>query len=296
MLQLSRVLDMAAASGFDCAGVAKAKRLDHDALILQQWLQLGHHGSMDYMTRDIEKRVNPEALVPGCKSVLVCLISYHKALHRAADAPFISESGLSKTDYHLVVKERLQQLEQLITAQYGNNVVSTTHQHLFCDSAPILERRWAQLAGLGAIGKNRQLINPVFGSFVHIGILLLNEETDKYSSPFEEDLCTDCRQCLKACPTGALRSDPFDARKCISYLTIERKEQLPEIYKKAVENVLYGCDTCATVCPYNIHAMPTTHTQLTANETLLRMTADDWQQLSRRQKLKLLHRLAKDTP
>ena len=293
MLALSRLMELAAATGFDSCGIAHAHRLDHDALILSRWLELQHHGSMSYMTRDFEKRVNPEALVPGCKTVMVCTLSYHKSKKQVEGAPFVSESGLSKCDYHLVMKSYLQKLENLITRKYGADVFSASHQHLFCDSAPVLERRWAQLAGIGAIGKNRQLISPVYGSYIHIGILLLNQEADNYSQPFTDNLCHDCSLCLNACPTGALRDDPFDARKCVSYLTVERKETLPDKYKKTVENILYGCDRCAQVCPYNSHIQPTTHEELSADETILNMTADDWQHTSRRQKLRILRRLAK---
>ena len=293
MLALSRLIQLADTVGFDSCGIARARRLDQDALVLSRWLEAEHHGSMLYMTRDFEKRVNPQALVPGCKTVMVCVLSYHKDKKQVEGAPFISQSGLSRCDYHLVMKSYLQELESRIIGEYGEEVFSSSHQHLFCDSAPILERRWAQLAGIGAIGKNRQLISPVFGSYIHIGILLLNEETDSYSLPFNEDICRDCSLCLYACPTGALRADPFDARKCISYLTIERKEDLPAKYEKAVENILYGCDRCAEVCPYNKQIEPTTHEELTADENVLNMTAEDWQQTSRRQKLKLLHRLAK---
>ena len=294
MLELRRLLQLASDAGFDAAGAAKAHRLDEDARLLSRWIEQGHHGSMLYMEHDVEKRVNPEVLVPGCQTVLVCLLSYHKDKKQTAGAPFISQSGLSRNDYHLVVKKHLQQLEQLISENYSEQVFSDSHQHLFCDSAPILERRWAQLAGLGAIGKNRQLINRELGSFVHIGILLLNQPLDEYSEPYEDDLCKDCDLCLKACPTGALRAEPFDARKCIAYLTIERKEPLPEQYRKVVENTLYGCDRCAEACPYNLQVGPTTHEELMANEEVLGMTAEEWSQTSRRQKIKLLHRLAKN--
>ncbi|MBR1809499.1 MAG: tRNA epoxyqueuosine(34) reductase QueG [Paludibacteraceae bacterium] len=293
MLALSRLVELAQSVGFDSCGIARARRLDQDALVLSRWLEAEHHGSMQYMTRDFEKRVNPQALVPGCKTVMVCVLSYNKGRKQVEGAPFISQSGLSKCDYHLVMKSYLHELENRITREFGEEVFSSSHQHLFCDSAPILERRWAQLAGIGAIGRNRQLISPVLGSYIHIGILLMNEESDCYSLPFDEDICRDCSLCLHACPTGALRADPFDARKCISYLTIERKEDLPARYEKAVANVLYGCDRCAEVCPYNMLIEPTTHEELSADENVLNMTADDWENLSRRQKLKLLHRLAK---
>lgn len=293
MLELSTILSFASRVGFDACGAARVRRLDEDTTLFEQWLLSGHHGSMQYMQTDTDKRLDPRLLVDGCKTVIVGLMSYHKQEKQVSGAPFISQSGLSQQDYHLVVKSHLQQLEQLIVEHYGSSVVSSSHQHLHCDSSPVLERRWAQLAGLGYIGKNHQLINPTLGSFVHIGILFLQDELDEYSEPFTRNLCQDCDKCLKACPTAALRTNPFDARKCVAYLTIERKETLPAQYTHLLEDRLYGCDTCQDVCPHNTNAAYTTHSQLKPHPTMLKMTARDWQQTSRRQKIKLLHRLAK---
>lgn len=293
MLELKRVTQLAHGAGFDAFGVAKAVRLDDDARYLEQWLQCGFNGDMDYMNRNQEVRVNPLLLVPNSKTVMVGLLSYHKPQRQTTDAPYISESGLSKQDYHLVMKKYLLKLKNLISENYSSAFFSSTHQHLYCDSSPILERSWAVRAGLGVVGKNHQLINPTFGTYVHIGVLILNEEFDHYSVPIEEDYCAHCNRCVKACPTGALREPMFDARKCLSYLTIERKGSMPEQYKQISANYLYGCDCCATVCPLN-HDVPTTvHHDLQSNEQLLSMTAADWQLTSRRQKLRLLHRLAR---
>lgn len=282
---------MALEAGFDDAGATKAVRLDADDLYLQQWLSKHYNGSMAYMANEMEKRVNPRAMVPTCKTVLVCLLNYYKKINRPHDALFVSQSGLSVNDYHVAVKTRLRKLEQMIAEVEGSAAFSTEYQHLFCDSAPVLERRWAVRAGLGWIGKNKQFINPQFGSFVHIGILFA-DFTMEYVKHELESRCQDCNLCVKRCPTGALRADMFDARKCIAYLTIERKEPLEEKYNAALSNVLYGCDCCADVCPYNSNLSQNRHEDMQANEKLVNMTAKQWEALSKRQKLKLIRRLA----
>ena len=284
--------EIASTIGFDACGAAKAEYLDEDAAVLRRWLDLHHNGSMQYMENNFQKRVNPQQLVPGCQTVIVCLLNYYTGEQQLNNAPYIAQSGLSAEDYHQVMKQYLTLLEKQITEKLGQQAFSQTHQHLFCDSAPVLERRWASRAGLGWIGKNKQFINPKTGSFCHIGILLMNSELSSYSVPYDDNPCQDCDLCIKACPTGALRGEMFDARKCISYLTIERKEPLDAKYKKAVETVLYGCDTCAKVCPFNQHLTPTHISGLKADNKLLEMTQADWNNTSRRQKLKLLRRLA----
>ena len=293
MLALNCLRQWAAEAGFDDCGAAQAVRLDTDAAYLQRWLQAGCNGSMQYMADNVEKRVNPQALVPDCKTVVVCVMSYYKQCSQPEGAPRIAMSGLSQNDYHDVMKRHLLMLERRITDETGLSAFSQEHQHLFCDSAPILERRWAQRAGLGWIGRNRQLIHPRLGSYVHIGILLMQATLADYSEPYVAEGCADCDRCVRQCPTGALRSDPFDARKCVSYLTIERKEPLEEQYRPAVRGVLYGCDICARACPYNTAPEQRDHEELAANPQLLGMTADDWSHTSRRQQIKLLHRLAR---
>ncbi|MBR1929044.1 MAG: tRNA epoxyqueuosine(34) reductase QueG [Paludibacteraceae bacterium] len=294
LLTLDKLKDLALAAGFDDCGAARAVRLDSDALLLEKWLKAQNNGSMQYMQQNFEKRVDPRVLVPGCKTVIVVLKNYFTGSWQETDAPYIAQSGLSKEDYHFVMKTKLYALEEAITSYFGCEVFSSTHQHLFCDSAPVLERRWAQRAGLGQIGKNKQFIHPCLGSFVHIGVLMMNIDMEQYSEPSAEDICVGCDLCVKACPTGALRGEMFDARKCVSYLTIERKEPLEEKFKAVVKGSLYGCDTCARVCPYNKNILPTTDIELTADSRLLQMSKDDWDSTSRRQRIKLLRRLAKE--
>lgn len=247
---------------------------------------------MDYLAHNTALRSDIRQMVKGAQTVVVCLLSYYKTDRQPADAPKIALSGLSARDYHQVVKEKLLALETLLQEEAGNSVFNAECQHSFCDSAPVFERRWAQRSGLGWIGRNKMLIHPQLGSFVHIGVLVMNIPLSEYSIPLT-DQCGACQQCLQACPTGALRSRMFDARRCVSYLTIERKEALPDHLRPAVSNVLYGCDKCQLACPYNRQLTPLQHPELTTHPLFLKMTKEDWEQTSHRQRLRLLHRLAK---
>ena len=307
MISASRIRKLALLAGFDDAGVAPAHRLDEDARLLEHWLDEGCEGSMQYMRENFEKRVNPEALVPGTKTVVCCVLSYYKRNEQPEGAPYIALSGLSERDYHEVVKEKLQRLETLLKAEGGEKLTNYSLQHAFCDSAPVLERAWARECGLGWIGKNRQFIHPKLGSYVHLGLLFLQESVEISSSPKLGEVpkggrsvsaergwgCGDCNLCLRACPTKAIREDGMDARRCVSYLTIERKETLPEEHQGKPYMTLYGCDNCQRVCPYNKGLQPDRHEELSANPRFAEMTADDWAATSRRQKTKLLRRLAK---
>ncbi len=286
--------------GIDACGVAQADLLSSDRAYLEEWLQRGCHGTMEYMARNLDLREDITQLVPNCKTIVVCLFNYYKQEKQCANAPYIAQCGLSQEDYHIVVKACLQQLANKLKEEHPT-CINTSYQHIFCDSAPVLERCWAQRAGLGWIGKNRLLIHPILGSFVHIGILLLQEECEQYATP-TPNKCGECSACLKACPTGAIRGEYFDARKCVSYLTIERKEPLADKYRSLVwtltnstsSGAIYGCDTCQDACPYNQHLTETKHVAFRPNSQLLSMTYADWQQLSHRQRIKRLRRIAKD--
>ena len=209
--------------GFDACGVAPVRRLDDDALFMTNWIAQGLHGEMDYLERNCDKRYDPAVLVPGAQTMVVCLLSFEH----------------SGRDYHRRVKSLLYTLEAKLKEAFGEDIVSATHQHIFCDSAPMLERRWCVEAGLGFIGRNHQLIHPTLGSLVHPGEILLNLplETDTPlpslmdAEPSGKD-CADCRLCLDACPTGALRNPVWDARECVAYTT-------------------HHCLECQIICPYN---------------------------------------------
>ena len=246
---MSLIKEAALFVGFDACGIAKAEFLTEDAAFLQQWLADGNHADMQYLERNFEKRVNPTLLVPGCKSVVVVLMNYFPEQLQDVAAPQIAKYAYSSIDYHQVLKSKLNELESKIIEIYGIESVSANHQHLFVDSAPVLERRWAQRAGLGWIGKNKQLIHPGLGSYTFIGVLMLNIQVE-YDLP-TPNRCGNCSRCIDSCPTKALNNNILDARKCISYLTIENKNEIPEEFNNNLSNCAFGCDICADVCPWN---------------------------------------------
>lgn len=207
---------LALQAGLDDVGVVKARYWEHAAAFMEQWIGKGLHGNMDYLSRNCEKRYDIRRLVPGAQSVVVGLLTYNHSGH----------------DYHRAMKSALYRLQELLTQEYGQQIVSDQHQHVFCDSAPVLERQYALQAGLGFIGKNHQLIHPRLGSLVHIGELVLQTEVSGYDMQPLEEQCADCRLCIQACPGQALGRDEWDARKCVAYVT-------------------HKCMTCQNVCPYN---------------------------------------------
>ena len=216
-LTFENISKLALEVGFDACGVAPIHRLDDDAQFMDNWIAQGLHGEMDYLTRNCDKRYNPSLLVPGAQTVVVCLLTFEH----------------SGRDYHRKVKSMLYLLEAKLKEAFGEDIVSSTNQHVFCDSAPMLERRWCVEAGLGFIGKNHQLIHPTLGSLVHPGEILINAPVPiaNCQSPITH-LCADCRLCLDACPTGALRNNVWDATQCIAYTT-------------------HHCLECQLICPYN---------------------------------------------
>lgn len=265
--------------GFDACGIAKAEELKNDAEFLQFWLKNGQHGEMHYLARNIEKRTNPRELVPGCKSIVVVLMNYFPTQQQITSAPQIAKYAYSETDYHVVMKKKLNQLEQIICATYGSESINEEHQHLFVDSAPVLERRWAERAGLGWIGKHTQLIHPQLGSYTFIGILMLNIETG-YDEPIRSR-CGTCTRCIDACPTNALSNGGMDARRCISYLTIENKNEIPMEFQPQLSNCILGCDICADVCPWNKKwAHPHKHNELSPTPKTLEWDTSSWQKLT----------------
>lgn len=266
--------------GFDACGIAKADFLAEDAVFLRNWLDEGMHGDMSYLNRNFDKRTDPRIMVPGCKSIVVVLLNYYPEALQNPSAPKIGKYAYSEIDYHLVLKAKLNALEQLICLQYGADSITPNYQHSFVDSAPVLERRWAERAGLGWIGKHKQLIHPGLGSYVFIGILMLNKEME-YDSPMRPK-CGACTKCIDACPTKALNNGILDARRCISYLTIENKNDIPFEFHSMLSNNALGCDICADVCPWNKKwARPHTHKELLVASNLLNWTMDDWKSMNK---------------
>jgi len=274
------IREAALSLGFDACGIAKAVELTEDAVFLQSWLSDGMHGEMGYLARNFEKRTDPRILVPGCKSIVVVLMNYYPLEKQLNSAPKIAKYAYSQTDYHTVLKAKLNELEKHICEVYGSESVCSDYQHLFVDSAPVLERRWAERAGLGWIGKHKQLIHPNLGSYCFIGILMLNIEVD-YDSTIRPR-CGSCTRCIDACPTKALANGKLDARRCISYLTIENKNDIPTEFHNKLSNCALGCDICADACPWNHKwAKPHSHSELKPVEELFSWDRETWESLSK---------------
>jgi len=273
------IKQLALSLGFDACGIVGAEALQEDAGYLFEWLKEGKQGDMHYLERNFEKRTDPRNLVPECKSVVAVLMNYYPARDQTSNAPQIAKYGYSSVDYHQILKAKLNSLEQRICEIYGPDSVNTKVQHVFVDSAPVLERRWAERAGLGWIGKHTQLIHPGLGSYTFIGIIMLNIEME-YDNPIKPR-CGTCTRCMDACPTSALQNGSIDARRCISYLTIESKSEIPDEFQSCLSGNALGCDICADVCPWNTKwAKPHTHDELSPNLDMLEWDYEAWQQLT----------------
>lgn len=262
--------------GFVACGITKARRLDDESSLLRNWLEAGYHGSMAYMANHFEKRVNPTELVEGAKSVVSVLLNYHTNLKQAdPEAPVISSYAFGK-DYHRVLKERLSKLLTYIQTE-----LAPCEGRYFTDSAPLLEKALAKEAGLGWIGKHTLLIHPKMGSFLFIGELILDLELS-YDEPFGNNLCGSCSRCMDSCPTGAIIGPMrLDARRCISYLTIETKEEVPEHLIGSLSNRIVGCDICQQVCPWNSKAQQNEVAEFQPKPELLNMTSEEWKMLEK---------------
>lgn len=261
--------------GFDYCGVARAAPLDDDARRLEAWLNKGLNGSMKYMENHFDLRVNPLKLVPGAKSVITLLLNYYPAVKQAEDAPKVSAYALGN-DYHEVIKKKLNLFLQDITERIGE-----VNGRGFVDSAPVLERSWAQRSGLGWIGKNGNLINKQSGSFFFIATLITDLELE-YDDPVVKDFCGTCTKCIDACPTEAIADNRVvDGSKCISYYTIELKDALiPDNLKGKFDNWMFGCDTCQDVCPWNRFSKPGHEAAFEPYPELLNFTTRDWEELT----------------
>ena len=261
--------------GFDFCGIARAQQLDEDARRLEQWLNKGLHGNMQYMENYFDLRIDPTKLVPGAKSVITVLLNYFPQQTQQPDTPNISKYAYGK-DYHEVIKAKLHALLALINENIGE-----VHGRGFVDSAPVLERSWAQRSGLGWIGKNGNLLTKQQGSFFFIATLIVDIELE-YDDPFAKDYCGSCRKCIEACPTGAITdSKVINGSQCISYYTIELKDMLlPDDKKGQFADWMFGCDVCQDVCPWNRFAKPTRETGFTPIPEVLNFTTKEWESLT----------------
>jgi epoxyqueuosine reductase len=266
-----RIRQKALELGFLQAGMARADHLAEDAARLRDWLERGYHGSMGYMENHFDKRTDPRELVEGARSVVVVLQNYFTGESQLdKTAPRISKYAYGK-DYHSLMRKKLRSLFAFMAEKLGAQT-----GRVFVDSAPVLERAWGRLAGLGWIGKHSLLLNRRFGSWFFIGIIISDLELEP-DRPMK-DYCGECTRCVDACPTHAiLPGKVVDASNCISYLTIEdRAERLPEEFRGQMQNWAFGCDICQEVCPWNSNAHPHAEPWLTARSGLMEMSRADW--------------------
>jgi epoxyqueuosine reductase len=261
--------------GFNFCGIARAEQLTDDARRLENWLKKGFNGSMQYMENHFDMRIDPTRLVPGAKSVITLLLNYFPAEKQKNETHKISKYAYGN-DYHEVIRSKLKDFIESISAKIG-----TVYGRGFVDSAPVLERAWAQKSGLGWVGKNGNLINKQNGSFFFIATLITDLELD-YDSPYAKDYCGTCTKCIDQCPTEAiLPNKVIDGSKCISYFTIELKDALiPDAMKGKFDNWMFGCDTCQDVCPWNRFSKPNSEINFSPLPEILNFTKNDWEDLT----------------
>jgi epoxyqueuosine reductase len=270
------IKETALSLGFTHCGIAKAAPLDEDARRLEKWLHAGMHGSMQYLENHFDLRIDPTKLVPGAKSVITLTQNYYSPKKQPADSPKISTYAYG-TDYHFVIKEKLNKLLEAIQQKAGDIVGRG-----FVDSAPVLERTWAQKSGAGWIGKNGNLISKTDGSFFFIATLIIDLPL-VYDDPFAKDYCGSCTKCIDACPTDAILPDKTIAgNKCISYFTIELKDAIiPSEMKGKFDNWMFGCDTCQDVCPWNRFSKQHDEPGFTPNTAIESFGVQQWNDLTK---------------
>ncbi len=260
--------------GFDFCGISKADFLEEEAPRLEQWLLQNMHGKMKYMENYFDKRLDPRKLVDGAKSVVSLLYNYFPTQKQEDEtAPKISKYAFGR-DYHFVVKEKLAELMYFIQSTVGD-----VNGRAFVDSAPVLDRVWAKKSGLGWVGKNTNLITREHGSFFFIAELIIDLEL--VADGAIEDYCGTCTACIDACPTDAI-VQPYvvDGSKCISYFTIELKEEIPKEVKGKFEGWAFGCDICQDVCPWNRFSKPHNEPAFESTEELMKMTKSEWEEIT----------------
>ncbi len=256
-------------------GISKAGFLEEDAPRLENWLKNNMHGEMQYMENHFDKRLDPRLLVDGAKSVISLALNYYTDQKQDdLSGPKISKYAFGE-DYHFVIKEKLKQLLQLINEQIGE-----VGGRAFVDSAPVLDKAWARKAGLGWIGKNSNLLNKKTGSFFFLAELIVDIDLEYDIAPTTNH-CGTCTNCIDACPTEAIVA-PYvvDGSRCISYLTIELKNELPQEFKGKMDNWMFGCDVCQDVCPWNKFSVLHQEPAFTPHSDLLGLKKADWEEIT----------------
>ena len=271
--------------GFLSCGISRAEFLEEEAPRLEAWLRHGMHGEMAYMENHFDKRLDPRKLVPGAKSVISLLYNYFPAEQLQPDTYKISKYAYGE-DYHYVIKEKLRDLMAFIQDEIGE-----VHGRAFVDSAPVLDKAWAARSGLGWVGKHSNLLTRQVGSFYFIAELILDLGLD-YDTP-TTDHCGSCTACIDACPTMAI-VQPYvvDGSKCISYYTIELKDEIPRSLKGSFDNWVFGCDVCQDVCPWNRFSKPNSDPRFSPKPELLEFGKQDWEELTEEVFRKVFHKSA----
>lgn len=261
--------------GFLDIGISKAEYMEPEARRLEDWLNKGHHGSMSYMANHFDKRLDPTLLVPGARSVISLSYNYYNpAKQEDSDAPKLSMYAYGQ-DYHHVIKDKLHGLISDLRESIGE-----INGRCFVDSAPVLERDWAKRSGLGWIGKHSLLLSKQKGSYFFLAEIICDLELS-YDQPVS-DHCGTCTRCIDACPTDAISPSGYivDASKCISYLTIELKEEIPTEFSEQMDGWMFGCDICQEVCPWNRFSTPHDEKAFVPKEELLTMKRNEWTELT----------------
>ena len=267
------IKDEAKRLGFLSCGISKAQFLEIEAPRLENWLNKNQHGTMQYMENNFDKRLDPTLLVDGAKSVVSLLLNYYPT-EISDDATYKISKYAYGQDYHLVIKEKLAALQHFISTEIG-----AVTGRAFVDSAPVLDKAWAAKSGLGWIGKNSNLITQKVGSFYFIAELIIDLElAEDYPTT---DHCGSCTACIDACPTAAIVA-PYqvDGSKCISYFTIELKENIPLDMKGKFDDWIFGCDICQDVCPWNRFSKPHNEPLFAPHPDLLSMSKNDWKEIT----------------
>ena len=259
--------------GFLSCGFSKAEFLEEEASRLEKWLKNNMHGEMRYMENHFDKRLDPRLLVDGAKSVISLLLNYYPQEIQNEDTYKVSKYAYGQ-DYHHVIKSKLRQLQEFISEEIGE-----VNGRAFVDSAPVLDKAWAAKSGLGWMGKHSNLLTQQIGSFYFIAELIVDLELE-YDAPVT-DHCGSCTACIDACPTEAI-VEPYvvDGSKCISYFTIELKNEIPSSVKNKFDDWIFGCDICQDVCPWNRFSKPHAEPLFNPNPELLTMTKKDWEEIT----------------
>jgi len=261
--------------GFDFCGISKAEFLKEEAPRYDEWLKHNYQGEMSYLSKNFDKRLDPRKLVPGSESVISLIYNYNPQKSFQQNGSFKIAKYAYGKDYHKVIKKKMKQLVLALKQEFGD-----FHARIFVDSAPVHERAWAKKSGLGWVGKNSLLLNRKMGSFFFLAEIISDLEFE-YDDKIIKDYCGSCTRCIDACPTDAIPA-PYviDGSRCISYLTIELKKEIPTNFTGKFEDWIFGCDICQDVCPWNRHSLPHNEPSFLPPEQLTILKKKDWVEMT----------------